>query len=457
MVPGVADPAVQAPGPETPFQVLWVRRWIVLATALLGTVTAAVVSKSLDPVYSATAKLLVVQSSDTQTFDAVQAAQVSARTYADIVDSANTARQVASRLGPDVGVQDVRDATDFEPIPETQLLKITAERPTAQAAQAMANTYAEVFEAFARDRLRPATQTTVTIADRAALPSSPTRPKPTLYTLLAGMLSLGLGIALAFLRDRLDTRVESSDELEQTFGLPTLARVPRRGSSPEAAARFAEASRILRVAVMFATPGSPPKSIVLTSANEGEGKTTTARQLGLAFAEAGQHVILVEADVYRPALRRSLRLPEGGGGAGVTGYLLGQAGLDGVLETTAVPKLQVLSAGSAALSLASLMESERGRTFVEDLEARADIVIFDCPPSAPRADAAVLGAHADATILVIDTAVSDRAAIGEALRALRAVHANVVGVVLNRASAGAAYSAYYRTDAERQPGAATPA
>lgn len=438
------------PGQGAPLlDVLWRRRWIILAVALLGTASAAVISKSLSPVWSATSRLLVVQSTDTQSFDAVQAAQVTARTYADVLDSVNIAADVARRLGVDV--QDVRESTSFEPLPETQLLAITSEQPTAEQARDMSNAYAEVFTAYARERLQPTTQATVSIADRAALPRAAARPKPTLYTLVAGLLSLGLGVALALLRDRLDTRLPGSDALESDFGLTTLARVPVRGSSRESVTAFAEAFRILRVGVQFADPDDPPRSVIVTSASEGEGKTTVARNLALAAAEAGQSVIAVEADVYRPALREALGAASDTRPPGVVDHLIGRASIDQCLIDLGVGNLRLLPAGTSALSLASLLQSSRGRRLVAELSDRADLVILDCPPFAPRADTIALATQADGVLLVLDGTRTRRRAVREIVRGLATVNARVLGVALNRTQSADSYSSYL---ADEEPTAA---
>jgi polysaccharide biosynthesis transport protein len=435
------EPDVEHDGPVT---VLWRRRWIVLATFLVCMFAAYGVSKTLDPVYETSARLLVIQPTDTQSFDAVQAAQVTARTYGYLIDSRNLAEQVARRLGDGATTEEVTSAVTFEPIPETQLLTITAEAGSPQRAKAIADTYARVFEAHAARSLQPTTQTTVRLAETAALPEAPSRPRPLLYTLLAGLLGGILGAGLAYARELLDSDIEDSDELEQRFGVPVLARVPRRGSTPAALSAFAETFRMLRVAVAFSDPGRPPRSLVVTSPREGEGKTTTSRQLALAAAEAGQRVIALEADVYRPTLRRALGVhgaPERG--QGLTSYLLGQADLEDVIEPTGAPGVGVIASGTAPLSLASLLETDRGRTVIADLERLCDLVVIDCPPIMPRADAAVLAARAGAVLVVLDPAVSNRHVLRDVLRSLRSVRANVVGLVLNRVQTGdGGYSAY---------------
>jgi polysaccharide biosynthesis transport protein len=434
---------------DTPLRILWRRRWIVIGTAILVTATAAVVSKTLTPIYEASARLLVVQADESQSFDAVQAAQVTARTYAEILGSPNLAADVADRLGDGTTRDDVESATSFSTIPETQLLEITAEATSAAGSKRIADTYASAFEAYARTRLEPTTKAQVRLADAAPLPDGPARPQPTLYTAFAGLLSLLLGVGLAFLRERLDTRIRNAEELERDFGLPPLARVPRRDRSREARAAFAEAFRLLRVSLSLGGEGlEAPRSVVFTSTSEGEGKTTTSLHLALAAAEAGQRVIVVEADVYRPRLRaafgRDVNAPRG-----LTTYLAGEDQLDDVLEGTPIPGVQVIPAGPSSRSLLGLLEGGRGHRLLDDLHARADLVVVDCPPLAPRADATLFAARADRCVLVVDLALVNRRALTNAVRTLRSIGAQLQGCVLNRdAQTSASYYAYLADDDE---------
>lgn len=439
---------------DSPLRTLWRRRWIIVATVVLVTGTAAAVSKSLPPVYEASARLLVVQAAESQSFDAVQAAQVTARTYAEILGSPNLAAQVADRLGGGVTRDDIESATSFSTVPETQLLEITAEAATAEESKRIADAYAAAFEAYAGQRLEPTTKAEVRVADAAPLPDGPARPQPTLYTAFAGMLSILLGVGLAFLRERLDVRVRSAEELERDFALPPLARVPRRDKSRESRAAFSEAFRLLRVSLSLGGGDrDAPRSVVFTSTSEGEGKTTTSLYLALAAAEAGQRVIAVEADIYRPRLRAAFG-HDANAPRGLTTYLGGQAELDDVLEGTAIPGVRILPAGPASRSLLGLLEGPRGHRLLEDLEARADLVVIDCPPLAPRADATLFAARADRCVLVVDLAIVTRRALANAVRTLRSIGATVQGCVLNRdAETSSSYYAYLSDEAppERQP------
>ena len=194
-------------------------------------------------------------------------------------------------------------------VPETQLLRINAEAANGLRAKQIADTYAAVFIEYAGQNLSDTTQATISLADRAPVSRSPSRPKPKLYVLVAAILGGALGLALAFLRERLDKRLRTPEEVEEQFDVPILARIPRFGRSDRSATAFREANRILRTNLQFASVGRQVQTIAVTSAREGEGKTTTVANIALATAEVGASALIVEADLRRPALQHEV-MPE---------------------------------------------------------------------------------------------------------------------------------------------------
>jgi succinoglycan biosynthesis transport protein ExoP len=437
---------------ESPLDVIWRRKGVIIATFLAFVVTTAVVSKSLEKVYSTHSTLLIALQADNQSFDSVQASQALARSYADIINSPNVAQLVSGRLGGDVSKEDILDKASFEPVAETQLLEVTAEDPDPRRAKAIADAYASVFIEYARENLADTTKATITLADSAPLPDSPARPKPTLYTLIAAILGLALGLALAFLRDRVDHRLRTSEDVEGRFDRPVLARVPRRGRSDASITAFKEANRILRTNLQFASTEGPLRSIAITSGRAGEGKTTTVANLAIALAEIGRRVLVVEADFRRPALQRELvpdrREPMR---PGFSNYLVEAVSLDDVIVPTPSPGIDLIPAGPLPPSPSALLESRRGLTAVSDLLERADIVLFDCPPLNVGADASVIAGWADGTIVVVDLATSTDQTVRDALRQLDAVQATVTGLVINhdRAAAPSSYDYYLSAETER--------
>jgi polysaccharide biosynthesis transport protein len=414
--------------------VVWHRKWIIVATVAIFAVVVGVISKSLPKVYSASSTLLIVQAKNQQTFDAVQAAQVVARTYGDLLASDNLAATVSRDIyGTTAKKTSVRNSISISPVSQTQLITITAEDKQPSRAQAIANTYANEFINYSAYNLEKYTGTTVSLADSASRPTSPVRPKPTLYVLIASLLGLAVGLGLAFLREQLDSRLRTAEEIEQTFGMPVLARVPRRGKSQPSMDSFVEAFRVLRTNLQFATLEGPPRTIAVTSGGESDGKTTTVSQLTKLTAATGSSVLAVEADLRRPALQKSL-MPESEESLrpGLSNYFLGNAELDDVIHHTALKGMDLIPSGPTLPSLSGALESRRGHSLIADLSSRADLVIFDTPPLALGADAAMVASRVDGVILVVNMDTATAESIRNSLRKLESVRANVLGFVLNR-------------------------
>ncbi len=436
---------------DSPLAIIWRRRLLIGATFLVFVVTAAVVSKSLEKVYSTHSTLLVGLEADEQTFDSVQASQAFARSFADIIDSPNIAGEVARSLGDGASARELGEATTFEPVSETQLLEVNAEDPDPERAKRIADTYAAVFIDYARRNLAETTKATISLADGAPVPTSPARPKPTLYTLLAAIFGLALGLALGFLRDRLDHRLRTSDDVESRFEAPVLARVPRRRRSEKSISAFRESYRLLRANLQFSTVGSPARSIAITSGEAAEGKTTTIMQLAIASAEMGLEVIVVEADFRRPALQTAFMpdraeplLP------GFSNYLVGAASVDEVVHPTGLPSISIVPAGPLPPTPSALLESRFGNRATADLLDRADLILIDCPPLSIGADASLIATWVDGLIVVVDLGSSTDTSVREALKSLEAAHARVLGLVLNRDPSFETASYGYYLEGEKQ-------
>lgn len=430
---------------------LWRQRWLIVLCVFVAAAAAAAISTALPKVYSTSSRLLVVQTRQNASFDAIQAAQVTARTYSNVLTSPNIARMVAQRLAPRMTPGQVSAAISIQPIAETQLLQIHADADNPALAKALADTYAQVFVEYAHDALQPITGVTISLADAAPLTATPSKPRPKLYVLLACFLALPLSIGLALLRDRLDSRLRSVEELEERLGMPVLARIPRRGRDEAAMAVFSEGFRILRTSLRY-SPDGGVRTIAVSSAWEGEGKTTVAFNLAAAAAEAGQRVLLVEADLYRADLRRKVDPQPDWTRPGLASYLMGAAELEDVIHPTVTPHLSIIPAGrrSASPSFSALFESERGQALAADVGREADVVIFDCPPLGPRADAAVIAAGAGGVLLVVDLQVTTKHRLHRALLQLRSVNALLIGAVVNRDTSFRPSHYNYNRDAKHE-------
>ena len=426
--------------------ILWRRRVVVAAIFLIFVVFAGVLSKTLPKVYSASSTLIVVPNENAATFDAVQAAQVTARTYSDVVAAPAIAAQVARQLGGGASATSVGNAVSVNAVLETQLLRISAEDRSPAKAQRIANTYAATVIAYVHQYLGSTAGATVALAASATRPTSPARPKPTLYVLIAAILGLSVGVGAAFLLERLDTRLRSAEEVGERFSETILARMPRRGRTAESLNAFNEAFGLLRTNLRFASPnGKPLKLIAVTSARDGEGKTTCVAQMGASMAEVGSHVLMVEADFRRPMLQRQVMPGESAPlRPGLSSYLADGCALEDVVHSTGTENVELVPTGPLPPNPSAFLESPRIGPTLRELAERADLVLLDCPPLSAGADALTLAGQVDGVIVVVDLDRSNERAVRNVLNQLEGVHAPVLGFVLNRdRTAEFAYDYHY--------------
>lgn len=301
------------------------------------------------------------------------------------------------------------------------------------------------------------------------------RPKPVRNGVLALGLGIMLAVGLALVREALDTRVRSTDELVEPLGLPLLARIPRLpfgrrfrrrrqlNMLEHPASAHAEAIRLLRLsldATAFLNERRSTGSIIqLTSAVAGEGKSTTSADLAISFARSGRRVILMDLDVRRPSIAQLFEL---GPGLGVTDVVLRGAAIDDAIVRVPVGSLgapsdvpakggrgadavlEVIPAGATPADVEGFVSSERLAAVFDELRARVDIVLVDAPPLIGIGDAIELSSASDAIVLVSRLGVTRRTMISELRRLLEICRAPKLGVVVVGASVeGEYYNPHY--------------
>ncbi|MGH9189631.1 MAG: polysaccharide biosynthesis tyrosine autokinase [Acidimicrobiales bacterium] len=275
----------------------------------------------------------------------------------------------------------------------------------------------------------------------ARAPRSKSEPQPARAGAMAFGAGLVLGMLLAASVDAFDDSIKNKGEFERLFpDLPVLGMIPVIGSwkakdqalvvsLTEPRAPAAEAYRSLRTAVEYGEREPFLGTLQVTSASESEGKSTTAANLGVAFAAEGHRVVLVCCDLRRPRLHEFFGLTND---IGFTSVLLGKVPLSEALqEVPTQPRLFVLASGPLPPNPSELLAS--GRTFevITSLQSDADIVIVDSPPVLPVTDALVMSSHVDATVLVAVVASTNRREVRRAVELLDHVDAALVGAVLN--------------------------
>jgi capsular exopolysaccharide synthesis family protein len=292
---------------------------------------------------------------------------------------------------------------------------------------------------------------TVKVAAPASVPVTPISPKVLLDVLLAlfaGLL-VGLGVAAAF--EYFDQGLHTEEDVRERLGVACLAIVPRfdprkRSKAEKRRERSAnEAYSRLRTNLLFAELEGPLRSIVITSSRAGEGKTRTATNLAIALAATEKSVVLLDADMHRPAQHRVFGLPMA---PGMSDMLIAPStrGAPPLLDktfATSYRHLSLVTSGMQPPNPSELLASPRIAVLVRGLEFQRDVVIIDTPPAQAVTDALSIGAQATGVIIVVESGKTNAEQVRAVIDSLHKVGAKVLGVVLNKASRRSMRSYYY--------------
>lgn len=285
--------------------------------------------------------------------------------------------------------------------------------------------------------------------------------------LVALFLSFAAGIGLAFLLDFLDDSVRTSDDISRHLGLPTLALIPHLatndkkkllgsgagngagGGGPgtslitmdERTSPMAEAYRHLRTSLLFSSAGKPPQTILVTSSQPSEGKTTTAINTAITLAQGDADVVIIDCDLRRPRLHSHFGLDNQ---RGLTNYLSGDKQTEGLIRTYVdLPKLKIITSGPIPPNPAELLSSNEMRNLLTFLSGKFKHVIIDSPPAISFTDASILSTLVDGVVLVAMANKSSLHLMKQFKHRVSAIGARIYGVVLNGIKSNSAEYYYY--------------
>ena len=451
---GAADwlePPAEQQGLQRYLETLRERWWMVVLAVIIATAAAIAYVVTAEKQYEAEADLLVtpVSSSDTllgqlglirESTDPTRDVETASR----LTTTVDVAERVREELGLSESARDLLDDVSAEPVAQSNIVAVSARAGTPERAQELANAFAEgvvedrteqlhdqieevlpglrdgggpasaeetVDEQIARlEALSAGPDPTIRVETLADLPTDPVSPRPVL-SIAGGLLAgLVLGVAMAFGSQVLDPRLRREDQLRRLYRLPILARVPtekrRVRGGPigprQVTPAVAEAYRTLRgtLSMVGGRWRKSSRALLVTGASPGEGKTTTAINLAASLALAGNHVILIEADLRRPAIGPAVGIrPQ----RGIVSVLLGNSRLEDTLVTSEAhgPNFGFLLADHEGGWIPELFSLPTAEKLVEDARRLADYVVIDSPPLTEVIDALPLAKAVDDVLVVV--------------------------------------------------------
>jgi capsular exopolysaccharide synthesis family protein len=295
--------------------------------------------------------------------------------------------------------------------------------------------------------------TTISIVDLANVPKAPFSPNRKRDISAGVTMGLLLGVIFAFILEYLDSTVKTAEDIELYVRLPFLGYVPsaRREAKSEQEidliahksprSRITEAYRSVRTSIIFSSPEDKPlKTILVTSTSPQEGKTTVSINLGIVFAHANEKTLIMEGDLRKPRIARSLGLAND---VGVSSYLTGNKGLEEVIKSTPIPNLFIVPSGPKPPNPSELLISGKTSQFLEELQKKFDRIIIDSPPTFSVADSVILANKVDGVIDIIRSGFLNIDVILRGRQRLSEAKARILGVVLNNVDVKREDSYYY--------------
>lgn len=296
----------------------------------------------------------------------------------------------------------------------------------------------------------------VSVVDYAITPSKPSYPRKLIFILVGFIFGLGAAIATAFLLTHIDNTIKTPEELSTYLKLPTLGVVPSfllehletvdPSSDPSSITSLAplnrevmflkspkslasEAYRTIRTGLLLSQAGEPPRTILITSAQSSEGKTTTALNLAACLASSGGRVVIIDCDLRRPSVMKTLTGKSDY--QGLVEILTGHLNWQDAVRTDILKRVSVIPSGRIPPNPAELLGSQEMSHLLDTLADEFDYVMVDCPPILPVTDGVILSRIVDGVVLVVKGATTPRKVVSDARYRLSSVGARLLGVVLN--------------------------
>lgn len=418
------------------------RGWVLLVVlALLGGGAGFGYARSSPPMYKASSTVFVSTQRGETTSELVQGStftQNLIQSYAQLAKLPSVLEPVIIRLRLNTTVEKLANAVSANAPLNTALIEITVTSPSAVEAASIANavtaSLATTVQGISPKNAAGASVVVMQQVAEAEAPMEPFAPNTRLLTLTGAIIGLILAALYALGRELLDTRIKVQKDLRRVSDVPMLGAIPlgRRTNRDDIVMRVdpngpaAESYRRLAANLEYINPDAAVHSVVVSSASEGEGKSTTAVNLSLALAEKFERVLLVDADLRQPRVAGYCQID---GSAGLSTVLSGAAEVRDVIEPWG--GVHVLPAGIAPPNPHQMISSDAMAALIRTCTGDYDVVVIDSAPLLPVTDSLALSRIADGVVLVVRVGATRRGQLTAAIESIAGVNSNVLGLVLN--------------------------
>ena len=421
------------------------KSWIlILFITLLVFAGTTAWSFTRTPIFRASTQLYIsVRTGDSSAVDMSQGSNFVRQeitSYVAIVDKSIIVDRVVDELDLSESGDELAQQIKADSTPNSVLVNIHVDDPDPQRAALIANKTGEVFADVISNNLEQSdngapTRVQVDTTQPAVVPNSPTSPNVKRNLALGLLGGVGLGFGIVVLRVLLETRVRSKSDIEALTDFPIVGMI---GKDPDSEKRplvalkdprnpLVESFRTFRTNLSYLNVEDDSNSFVISSAGPNEGKTTTAMNLAVVMADSGARVVLVDADLRKPSVAKTLGIE---GGVGLSDLLAGKASFEDVLQQFGRQYLFVLPAGRIPPNPSELLGSKTMGKVLDMLSEHFDYVIIDTPPVLAVTDAAILSKKVGGTLMIAAAGKVRKQELSNALEALDTVGGNIVGIVV---------------------------
>ncbi len=420
--------------------------WIALILMAVAGGTAYFRSSQEPDQYRTTSQLIMLGESGqgVNSYTAQLSSQNLLETYRSLIESDIILQRVVDELQLPYDYVELDEMVSTSAVADTLLLQVTAVDTDPQRAADIANAIAEQFQIYIDENIASSQNVNLSspvgINNLARVPDAPFEPKPLTAGLLGAFVGLLLAVALIAVLEFLDNTVKPQQNFQEMTGSPMLASIPqapnvRTGShqvytvaQPRSSA--AEAVRLLRTNLEFASASSDIKRFVVSSPNPGEGKSTTVANIGVVLAQAGIRTVIIDADLRRPTQNRIFGVP---GDDGLTTLLTHpDRPWETVARRVAVSNLMLISSGPIPPNPSDLVSSPRFIKLLDTIAEDVDMIILDSPPLLAASDGLAMAAHSDGIVLVCFSGKTRLDQLAHAADSVKQGGIRLIGVVLNR-------------------------